>query len=122
MDENTIARITLNPGRVGWFDPITNIHLTIGSPEAFVTKNMNTKNIQKAIKANIIRVLWGNLSNPQMVIKPQATKISQEKEVITPAVVIQETSEETQETPEEKPVQESTTPKKANKKKNKGGE
>ena len=49
MDRNIIARITLNPGRVGWFDPITNIHLTLGAPEADITANMNTKNIQKAI-------------------------------------------------------------------------
>lgn len=94
MEENAIARITLNPGRVGWFDPITNIHLTIGSPEAYVTKNMNTKNIQKAIKANIIRVLWGSLSSTQTLKNPkpkEAAPASKTEKVIQEEIVQAET-------------------------------
>ena len=127
MDSNIIARITLNPGRVGWFDPITNIHLTLGAPEADITANMNTKNIQKAIRANVLRVIWGNLSAPQKVVSvPQnaKTKVAD----VTPAVVVQEKSEPvveapSVETPVVEKVAEGTTPsKKSTRKRSKGGE
>lgn len=126
MDRNIIARITLNPGRVGWFDPITNIHLTLGAPEADITANMNTKNIQKAIKANILRVIWGNLSAPQKAVS-EAQVAKAIVTDVTPAVVVQEEPQTVIETPVEKKVTEKATEdkntsKKAARKKAKGGE
>lgn len=75
MDNNNIALIALNPGRVGWFDPITNIHLTISHPEAYITKGMNIKNIKKAVKAKILRVVWGNLSSQTFVTKTNLNSV-----------------------------------------------
>lgn len=128
MEPNAIARITLNPGRVGWFDPMTNIHLTLSAPETFVTKNMNTKNIQKAVNAKIIRVLWGSLApTPAHTVNAAPQKQETVKEhAIEKTAVVQEVveevaKEESAETAKETPVA-SESKRASRRKNNKDGE
>lgn len=56
-----IATIRLERGNVGWFDPLTNIHLTIRKPDAYVFEGMNTTNIRKGIQHKTIILMDGSL-------------------------------------------------------------
>ncbi|MEG1494728.1 MAG: hypothetical protein RR406_00290 [Bacilli bacterium] len=56
-----IARIKINAGNPGWYDPLTNIHLTITRPEAIVYEGSNTINIKKGVAFKLVSVVDGNL-------------------------------------------------------------
>ena len=56
-----IARIKINAGNPGWYDPLTNIHLTISRPEAIVFEGANTTNIKKGVAYKLISVIDGDL-------------------------------------------------------------
>lgn len=55
-----VAKIKLSPGNVAWYDPLTNIYLTLKSPEAFVYEGDDLTNIKKAIKYNCVQLREGS--------------------------------------------------------------
>ena len=56
-----IARVKLNPGQGGYFDPITRIHLTHGDPERDVYAGMNTEGLKAAVRNKRISLVSGSL-------------------------------------------------------------
>ena len=56
-----IALIRLAPGRVGFYDPLSRIHLTIGSPNAYVPSGTNCANLRRNVKNGVISLVDGTL-------------------------------------------------------------
>ena len=84
-----IAKIKLMPGQVGFFDPLTNIHLTITSPVGYIYHGMNTSGIKRSVNSKRIEVIEGSL-NPEeiqkviektQVVKKAETEVKVEKKV-----------------------------------------
>ena len=107
-----IAKIRINAGNPGWYDPLTNIHLTITRPEALVYEGSNTTNIKRSISHGLIHILEGSLEeqtdNTEIEAKQEIVKEVREvnpqvetktEEVITETVeekvVVEETEEAT---------------------------
>lgn len=61
MARQVIAKVKLNPGKGGYFDPITRIHLTHGDSEKPVFAGMNTTNLRKAVHDKRIKITSGSL-------------------------------------------------------------
>ena len=138
-----IAKIRINAGNPGWYDSLTNIHLTITRPEALVYEGSNTTNIKRAVSFGLVHVTEGSLDEEVKVeeSKPVAKEVVREvapqvkiktEEVATEeTVAVEEVQEETIETvetveetkevevekaEEEKPKAKKTTKKKSTKK------
>ena len=135
-----IAKIRINAGNPGWYDPLTNIHLTITRPEAIVYEGSNTSNIKKGVSFGLVHVIEGSLVKEEVVTETKETKPAINKEVrevapqvekteevaikeVIPAETTEEVSEATEvakevaEVVEEKPkAKKTTTKKKATKK------
>ena len=135
-----IAKIRINAGNPGWYDSLTNIHLTITRPEALVYEGSNTTNIKRAVSFGLVHVTEGSLEEEVKVeeSKPVAKQVVREvapqvevktEEVATEETVVEEVKEETSETvetveetkeveeaKEEKPKAKKTTKKKSTKK------
>ena len=85
-----IARIKLNPGQGGYFDPITRIHLTHGDPIRTVYAGMNTTGLKAAVRSKRISIISGSLgdfSPPFRLVKGKDGKVKFEwtnKEKSTP--------------------------------------
>jgi hypothetical protein len=135
-----IAKIRINAGNPGWYDSLTNIHLTITRPEALVYEGSNTTNIKRAVSFGLVHVTEGSLEEEVKVeeSKPVAKQVVREvapqvevktEEVATEETVVEEVKEETTETvetveetkeveeaKEEKPKAKKTTKKNSTKK------
>ena len=61
MENKIIAKIKLNPGNGGYFDPISRIHLTHGNPFADVLAGTNTTGLKKAVWNRRISLVSGSL-------------------------------------------------------------
>lgn len=103
-----IAKIRINAGNPGWYDPLTNIHLTITRPEAFVYEGSNTTNIKRSISHGLVHIIEGSLEDKKATREAQAVKevreVAPQVEVKTEEVVtekVEETVEVTEETTEE---------------------
>ena len=131
-----IAKIRINAGNPGWYDSLTNIHLTITRPEALVYEGSNTTNIKRAVSFGLVHVTEGSLEEEVKVeeSKPVAKQVVREvapqvevktEEVATEETVVEEVKEETTETVEtveetkevEEAKEEKTKAKKTTKKK-----
>ena len=141
-----IAKIRINAGNPGWYDPLTNIHLTITRPEALVYEGSNTTNIKRSISHGLIHILEGSLEeqtdNTEIEAKQEIVKEVREvnpqvetktEEVITETVeekvAVEETEEATnvveeteEEVAEEKPKTKKTAARKKTTKKEKDTE
>lgn len=76
--KKVIARVKLNPGQGGYFDPITRIHLTHGDPERDIYAGMNTEGIRAAVRSKRISLVSGSLGNfvaPFKLIKTADGKV-----------------------------------------------
>ena len=58
-----IARVKLNPGQGGYFDPISRIHLTHGDPEKDIYSDMNVSGIKAAVRNKRISLISGSLGD-----------------------------------------------------------
>lgn len=56
-----IAVVRLSRNKIGYFDPLTRIHLTIANPTAEVTSDFNVSNLKDALKYGVIQVTKGDL-------------------------------------------------------------
>lgn len=73
-----IARIRLNPGQGGFFDPVTRIHLTHGDPVKDIYAGMNTEGLKAAIRSKRISLISGSLGAsvaPFKLIRRQDGKV-----------------------------------------------
>lgn len=94
--KRAIAKIRLAPGNAGWFDPLTNIYLTLSKKECFVYNDQDISNIRKAIKENKLVLKEGKLPSPvsedskevvkakpvKKHVKPKEDKVIEKVEVI----------------------------------------
>lgn len=69
-----LAKVRLTTGNVGWYDPLTNIHLTMQKPEAYVFEGMNVKNLKQGVMYKTITVIDGSLNGPSKTVVP--TKVA----------------------------------------------
>lgn len=56
-----IAEVMLAIGNVGWFDPLTNIHLTLKNPLGHVFAGQNMENVERGIRFGTIILTAGSL-------------------------------------------------------------
>lgn len=113
-----IAKIKISAGNPGWYDPLTNIHLTITRPFAFIYEGQNVSNVKKAVAHKLVYVVEGDLdvvAKEQPVAEPVREVIK--KSTKTEKAEISEKVEEVK-VEENEPVVEEK-PKKTTKKKTK---
>ena len=77
-----IARIKINPGNPGWYDPLTNIHLTITRPEAIVFEGANTTNIKKGVDFKLVSVIDGCLDVNSTSVHTTKEVVKKVREVV----------------------------------------
>lgn len=112
-----IAKIRISAGNPGWYDSLTNIHLTISRPEAFVFEGHNVKNIKNAVAHKLVNVIEGELEPTiiEEVVEIQEPVIEEKQEVRE--VIVEEIKEVvTEEIVEEKKPAKKTTRKSTKKK------
>ena len=56
-----IATIKLAAGRVGFYDELSRIHLTLGAPTAHVYSGTNCARLRRAVRDGVIRLVDGTL-------------------------------------------------------------
>ena len=56
-----IAKIWLAPGNIGFYDPLSRIHLTLGAPTAYVPSGTNCASLRRNVRNGVIRLLEGTL-------------------------------------------------------------
>ena len=56
-----IAKICLAPGNIGFYDPLSRIHLTLGSPTAYVPSGTNCASLRRNVRNGVIRLIEGTL-------------------------------------------------------------
>ena len=98
-----IAKIRISAGNPGWYDPLTNIHLTITRPDAFVYEGQNVTNIKTAVSFKLVHVIEGDLEPVKESPITTTEKVEEKeevREVITEAEEI-EVKEESQTPTEE---------------------
>ena len=114
-----IGKIRMSAGNPGWYDPLTNIHLTITRPDAFVYEGQNITNIKTAVSFKLVHVIEGELEPIKESPVTTTEKVEEEvREVITEAeeVEVKEESQAPAEEIEKEEVVEEVVEKKAAKK------
>ena len=91
-----IANIRIAAGNPGWYDSLTNIHLTIARPTAFVYEGQNVTNIKKGIRYRLVSLIEGDLEPISSEIK-ETPKDEEVRDVIETPVVKEEQQQEQQE-------------------------
>ena len=100
-----IAKIRISAGNPGWYDPLTNIHLTITRPDAFVYEGQNVTNIKTAVSFKLVHVIEGELE--PIKESPIITTDKVEEEVGEVITEIEETEDkEESQVPAEEEVKE----------------
>lgn len=90
-----IARIRINAGNPGWYDSLTNIHLTISRPEAIVYEGSNTTNIKRGVAHKLISVVDGDLDVTSVTAEEQTEPtVKSVREVAFQPIVQEEVIEE----------------------------
>ena len=87
--KRAIAKIKLAPGNAGWFDPLTNIYLTLSKKECFVYNDQDVSNIRKAIKQNKLVLKEGRLPSPVSEEKKETVKKSIKKQIVQEIVKVE---------------------------------
>lgn len=98
-----IAKIRIAAGNPGWYDSLTNIHLTIARPTAFVYEGQNVTNVKNAIRHRIVSLIEGDLEPISSKIK-ETPEVEEVRDVIETPVV----KEEQQQPKQQKVVKEET--------------
>lgn len=76
-----IAKIRISAGNPGWYDPLTNIHLTITRPDAFVYEGQNVTNIKTAVSFKLVHVIEGELEPIKESPITATEKVEEKKKV-----------------------------------------
>ena len=61
MERKAIATVRLAPGRAGFYDPLSRVHLTVGRPKATIYAGTNCASLRRNVKAGVIRLEEGTL-------------------------------------------------------------
>ena len=124
-----IAKIRIAAGNPGWYDPLTNIHLTITRPDAFVYEGQNVTNIKTAVSFKLVHVVEGEIEPIKESPITATEKVEEKKEVREviakveeieikeePQVPVEEIEKEEEEVVEKKAAKKTTAKKTAKKK------
>lgn len=68
---NVIAIVKLGVGRAGFYDELTNIHLTLSQPTAKLYAHQNLKNIKRALKSGALTIIQGSITEPVPVTQTE---------------------------------------------------
>lgn len=108
---HTIAKIKLAAGHVGWYEPLSRIHLTLSNPIAEITAGTKLEGIRTSLSYGTIVLIEGSIEENEVI------------ETVNEQVQLAETEEaakfsiEPQEVQQEQETVEEEKPKKATKKK-----
>lgn len=108
---NVIATIKLAPGRVGFYDELSRIHLTLGAPTAAIYSGTNCARLRRAVRDGVIKLvdgtLGGNIPPFKIVNVNGKLKLASNIEAEMKPVFKEEVAEEAAEPAkvEEKPVE-----------------
>ena len=92
-----IATIKLALGEVGFYDPLSGIHLSIGNPVAYIRAGVNTSQLQASVRSGRLILVEGSLGNPPPEPISYAPRVAAEPRVIpgeeniVPELVVEET-------------------------------
>lgn len=88
--------IQLAQGQIGWYDPLTSIHLTLTNNKAIVKEGMNTTNIKQALSEGKIIIIQGTLETSREITeKPKAIFLKEEVKEEKPKEEIKKASTKT---------------------------
>ena len=88
-----IAKIGLAQGQVGFYDQLTNIHLTMTSPFANIYQGMNTSRIKASIASKRLNLISGSL-DPEEIEQSEVKEVEPKVEVKEEKVLITEVKKE----------------------------
>lgn len=73
MEKKAIATVRLAPGRAGFYDPLSHVHLTVGRPRATIYSGTNCASLRRNVKAGVIRLEEGTLGEdvPPLKLVPK---------------------------------------------------
>ena len=98
MTRNIIATIRLCQGRVGFYDELSRIHLSIGAPTAHVYSGTNCARLRRAVRDGVITLIDGTLGAdvpPFKVVEVNGKfKLASNAEAENKPVVIEEEAKE----------------------------
>ena len=77
-----IATIKLALGEVGFYDPLSGIHLSIGNPIAYIRAGVNTSQLQASVRSGRLILVEGSLGNPPPEPISYVPRIAAEPRVI----------------------------------------
>ena len=100
-----IAKIRIAAGNPGWYDSLTNIHLTIARPTAFVYEGQNVTNVKNAIRHRIVSLIEGDLEPISSEIK-ETPEVEEVRDVIETPVVKEQQQPKKQKVVKEETVKE----------------
>lgn len=63
----TIAKIKLSSGNVGWYEPLSRIHLTLSNPIAEVKAGTKLEGIRKSLAYGTIILLEGSVDEEEIL-------------------------------------------------------
>lgn len=106
-----IAKIRISAGNPGWYDPLTNIHLTITRPDAFVYEGQNVTNIKTAVSFKLVHVIEGELEPIKESPIITTDKVEEEVGEVITEVEETEDKEESQVPAEEEIIEEESVEK-----------
>lgn len=64
MEKFQIGIVRLGRGEVGYYDPLSKVHLTLHNPTANIYSYMNTSRLRRAVVNRTIELVAGTLASP----------------------------------------------------------
>ena len=101
MKERILAIIELAPGSVGWYDPLTGIHLSLTKNRVFLADDINRNkltNIRKAVEEGKLIIVSGSqnlMCDPVSVIdNPTVYEMPKEEPTLTKEEIVEKIQED----------------------------
>lgn len=76
-----IAKIRLAPGNVAWYDPLSNVYLTLTSPEAYIYDDDDISSVKNGIRHNCIILKEGKIPSLSSPSNENYTPLVEKEEV-----------------------------------------
>ena len=92
MDQSVVVRLA--PGEVAFYDPFTQIHLTIGNPSVTIGKGKNLTNIRRSVKSRRLLLVAGSLDPVAPVVSHVIAEVPVIAETPVPVVEAPASAEE----------------------------
>ena len=99
MSKEKLGTIRLARGEVGFFDPLTNIHLNLSSPMVDIFKGMDVTNIRRSVQSGRLLLVAGSLEPAAKSIKKETLQVKEptKKEETKKQEPVEESKPETKE-------------------------